>query len=114
MVRIPGIPMKKMKNYLLMGYMKAIPYLKPPRRKTSISGRSDTSLKIRNGGLQILEKTLQKAIRRTNTLRCLNTVVGFSIYRDFATIAPIQVVWLPVQGRLFTRGKKMELSLLTS
>ena len=83
---------EKTKKYLLMVCMKAIPYLKLPQRRISISGLSDTSLKTRNGGLQILEKTLQKVISRMNTLHYPNIVVGSFISRGFVTIVPILVV----------------------
>ncbi len=102
-----------MKNYHPMEYMRVIRYLKQPQRRISISGLLDTSLKTRNGDLQILAKTLRKVISRMNTLRYRNIAVGFSIYRDFAIIVHIQVVWRHVRGRLFTRGKKMELFSLT-
>src|SRR3990172_13136963 len=112
MARIPGIRMKRMKNYHPMEYMRAIRYLKQPQRITLTSGRLDTFLKIRSGGLQILAKTLLKVISPMSFLRYLSTAAGFSIFRDFAITVRIRVVWLPVRGRLYTREKKMVLSSL--
>src|SRR3989304_1519538 len=110
MVRIPGTRMKKMKNYHPMEYMRVIRYLKQPQRRISISGLLDTSLKTRNGDLQILAKTLRKVISLMNIHPYQNIAGGSFIFKEFATIARIQVVWLPVPGRLFIKGKRMELS----
>jgi hypothetical protein len=72
--------------------MKAIRYLKLMQKRILISGQLDTFPKTRNGGLQILAKTLQKAIRRMNTLRYQNIVFGSFISSGFVTIVLTLVV----------------------
>src|SRR5574341_1480941 len=109
MVKIPGIPTKKMKNCLPTEFMKVILYLRLLPRRISISGLLGIFQRIRNGDLQILERMLQRVINQMNIHPYQSIVVGFFTFRGFVTTVRILAVWLHALEKLSIKGKRMEL-----